>query len=267
MATPAVPSALRPNAPPSELKVPGRLVTTTAAGAEEAAASGAGGRGSSASPGPLAVPDSVSGTTDPFWRELLVHIEGADASHPAAAAGTAGGSDSQQQPRFAAAFQPAVLARLVAGMPAGVFTALVAGVAAAGTLPATRTAYLRCLEAAVHVLAAAEAEAAGDNSLSASQQVWQPRGAPPAASLAELAREPQLLPGLQACATAAAADGSGAAEAQAAAAAAGVARALLGSEPARAAVQAAAAASGGDAGAGGNGLVQQLEALAAAQQA
>ncbi len=263
MATPAVPSALRPNAPPSELKVPGRLVTTTAAGAEEAAGTGAAAR-SSTSPGPLTVPDSVSGTADPFWRELLRHIEGADAASQDAVAGpAASSSEGQQQQRFAAVFQPAVLAHLVAGMPAGVLTALVAGVAAAGTPPATRAAYLRCLEAAVHTLAAAEAEAAGDNSLSASQQVWQPRGAPPAASLAELAREPHLLPGLQACADAA---GMGVAEAAAAAAAAGVARALLASDPARMAVQ-AAAASGSDAEGGGSGLVQQLEALAAAQQA
>ena len=261
MATPAVPSALRPNAPPSELKVPGRLVTTTAAGAEDAAAGGAAGGRSGASPGPLAVPDSVSGTTDPFWRELLCHIEGADGASQEAAGAAAGGGNSQRQPRFAAAFQPAALARLVGGMPAGVLTALVVGVAAEGTPATTRAAYLRCLEAAVHALAAAEAEAAGENSLSASQQVWQPRGAPPAASLAELAREPQLLPGLQACAATA---GSGGAEAQAVEAAAGVARALLASEHGRAAVQGAAACG---AEGSGSGLVQQLEALAAARQA
>ena len=160
----------------------------------------------------LALPGCFMPPHLPFWRELLRHIEGADAASQNAAAGPA----------------------------------------AAGSL-----------EAALHALAAAEAEAAGDNSLSASQQVWQPRGAPPAASLAELAREPQLLPGLQACADAA---GAGVAEAAAAAVAAGVARALLASDPARAAVQ-AAAASGSDAEGGGSGLVQQLEALAAAQQA
>lgn len=261
MATPAVPSALRPNAPPSELKVPGRLVTTTAAGAEDAAAGGAAGGRSGVSPGPLAVPDSVSGTTDPFWRELLCHIEGADGASQEAAGAAGGGGNSQRQPRFAAAFQPAALARLVGGMPAGVLTALVVGVAAEGTPATTRAAYLRCLEAAVHALAAAEAEAAGENSLSASQQVWQPRGAPPAASLAELAREPQLLPGLQACAATA---GSSGAEAQAVEAAAGVARALLASEHGRAAVQGAAACG---AEGSGSGLVQQLEALATARQA
>lgn len=228
MATPAVPSALRPNAPPSELKVPGRLVTTTAAGEGAAAA---------ASPlPPLAVPEAVSGTADPFWRALLQHIEGADGSHE-------GASPAGQPPQFLAAFQPEPLARLVAAMPAGVLTALVHGLAAPGTPAPSRAAYLACLEGAARALAAAEQEVAGDN-LSASQQLWQPRGAPVAASLAELCREPQLVAGL--CAAAEGGHGQGAP------AAAAVAQLLLASEAGRAA---AAAAEGS--------LLADLEGLAA----
>lgn len=237
LATPAVPSALRPNAPPSMLRVPDRLVTTTAAGVD----AGAGGAS------PLAVPEAVSGTADPFWRELLRHIEGADSAHGGAAAGAA---------PFLSAFQQPALGRLLPAMPAGVLTALVTGLAAPGTPPASKLAYLRCLEAAVLALAAAEAEAAGDDSLSASQRVWQPRGAPLAASLAELCREPLLLSGLQATA----ADGNSE-EGACARAASAVAAALLGGEAGRAAVAAAARASE-EGGGGGAGLREQLEALA-----
>lgn len=215
MATPAVPSALRPNAPPSEMKAPGRLVTTTAAGADAAAG---------ATLSPLRVPETVSCTADPFWRDLLHHLESADGAHEVAQA--------QGPPQFMAAFEPPALARLVAAMPAGVLSVLVSGAAATSTPAASRAAYLQCLEAAVRALAAEEA--VGASALSASQQVWQPRGAPLAASLAELCREPQLVAGLQAGAQGAA-----------------VAHVLLGSEAARA----AAAEAGG-------GLLQQLEALA-----
>jgi hypothetical protein len=199
-------------------------VTTTAAGA------------AAAPPPPLAVPEAVSGTGDPFWRRLLAAVEGCDGD--------------EDEPSFVAAFQPATLARLVAGMPAAVVGALVAGAAAAATPPAPRAALLRCLEGAVQALAALEAEAAGDN-LTASQQAWQPRGAPAAASLAELCREPQLLAGLRACA-----EVPGARVAQAAAA---VAAALLGSEAALAALDAAAAAEPG-----GGSPQGQLQAVVAA---
>ena len=259
MATPAVPSALRPNAPPSELKAPGRLVTTTAAGETDAAAGGGsagGGAGRSAgaqparaSPGPLVIPEAVDGTGHPFWRELLAHIESADGAR-SPAPGAAAAAQQQRPPQFLAAFRPAALQRLLPAMPASVLTALVDGMAAADTPPACRAAYLRCLEAAVQALVAAE-EAAGDTSLSASQQVWQPRGQPLPASLRELAREPQLLLGLQA----AAGSGDGG---SAAAAAASVAGALLGSEAARAAVADAA---------GGQGLQDGLGALVRAQAA
>jgi hypothetical protein len=244
-----VPSALRPNAPPSELKAPERLVTTTAAGASAAAAAPA------PALAPLVVPEAVSGTADPFWRQLLQHIECADGSPQ---------QQQQAQPaEFLAAFQPAVLARLVAAMPAGILTALVAGVAAGSTPAAARASYLHCLEAAVVALAAAEAEAAGD-SLSASQQVWQPRGAPVAASLLELCGEPQLVSGLQVCVSAAAsaAGSSGGAEVRAAQAAAAVAAALLGSEASKAALAAADAAAGASAGAS----QEQLAAVVAAAQ-
>lgn len=253
MATPAVPSALRPNAPPSELKAPGRLVTTTAAGADAAAAgSGGGGAGAPrASPGPLVIPEAVDSTGHPFWRELLSHIESADGARSPAPGAAA---PPQRAPQFLSAFTPAALQRLLPAMPASVLTALVDGMAAADTPPACRAAYLRCLQAAVQALAAVAEEAAGDASqLSASQQVWQPRGQPLPASLLELAREVQLLPGLQA----AVGDGNGGSTA---AAAADVARALLGSEAARAAVAAAAAERGA-------GLQQGLEALAQAQAA
>lgn len=228
---PAVPSALRPNAPPSELKAPGRLVTTTAAGTADAAGSAAAAAAAAAaSPAPLVVPEAVNGTADPFWRDLLQHIESADGAHSP----PAGQLVAVQRPQFLSAFQPGALARLLPAMPASVLTALIHGVAADGTPPASKAAYLHCLAAAVKALAAAAAEGEGDASLSASQQVWQPRGAPVAASLAEVCREPQLLSGLQAAAAA----GSGE---EAAAAAAEVARALLSSEAAVAAVAAAAA--------------------------
>lgn len=257
--TPAVPSALRPDAPPSELRAPDRLVVSTAAGMSAAFCNPA-----AAEPIPaLSVPRSVSGTSDPFWRCLLQHLEAAEGGHPAAAAPTlaqAGeqpGQPGQEEPTgglsFEAAFEPAALAHLAAGMPASILTALVTGAAAPDTSAAARTAYLRCLARAAATLAAAEAEAAGDN-LSASQQVWAPRGAPAAASLPELCLEPQLL----ACLAAAAEAGRGAcaasAEAHAARAAAAVASALAGSEACRAALQA---------GSSGSEAWAQLEALAA----
>jgi hypothetical protein len=145
------------------------------------------------------------------------------------------------------AFEPAALARLVSNLPAGIVAALVAGVAADMTPAGVKAAYLECLRASVAALAAMEAEAAGDN-LSASQQVWQPRGAPVAASLAGLCSEPQLLSGLRACVEAgqAAGDSCATAGAQLAAAqsAAHVAAALLDSEVCVAALPAAVEAGG-----------------------
>ncbi|KAI3428047.1 hypothetical protein D9Q98_006432 [Chlorella vulgaris] len=217
----AAPSMPCSGAPPSDLKAPGRLVTTTATAGAAAAAS------------QLLVPESVSGTADPFWRCLLQHIECAE--------------DTDVRPAFMVAFEPAALARLVSNLPAGIVAALVAGVAADMTPAGVKAAYLECLRASVAALAAMEAEAAGDN-LSASQQVWQPRGAPVAASLAGLCSEPQLLSGLRACVEAgqAAGDSCATAGAQLAAAqsAAHVAAALLDSEVCVAALPAAVEAGG-----------------------
>lgn len=252
--TPAVPSALRPDAPPSELRAPDRLVTSTAAGVCAAGGGPAAGEPMLA----LAVPDSISGTSDPFWRRLLQHIEAADGSQTVATGtGERGSQPGAQQAAslgFEAAFEPAALARLAAGMPASILTALVTGAAAPTTPAPARAAYLRCLAEATAALAAAEAEAAGDN-LSASQQVWAPRGAPAPASLSELCLEPQLLACLKGAAEAGRGACAGSAEAQAARAAAAVASALRGSEACKAALQA---------GSGCADAWAQLEALAAA---
>ena len=232
--TPAVPSALRPNAPPSEFKAPGRLVTTTAAGASAAAAD-------SPLP-PLALPGRVEGgTSDPFWRRLVQHIEAAEEG---------GGGGGTALP-FEAAFEAAPLACLVASMPANILTVLVSELAAPGAPLARRTAVLRSLAAAVAALAAAEAKSCVD-SLTASQQVWQDRGAPLAASLSELCREPGLEAGLAACVEAA----RGGGDAALAASAAAVAGALVGSEACQAALAEA-----------GAGLRVQLEAALAAAAA
>ncbi|KAL4858571.1 Di-N-acetylchitobiase [Chlorella vulgaris] len=228
----AAPSMPCSGAPPSDLKAPGRLVTTTATAGAAAAAS------------QLLVPESVSGTADPFWRCLLQHIECAE--------------DTDVRPAFLVAFEPAALARLVSNLPAGIVAALVAGVAADMTPAGVKAAYLECLRASVAALAAMEAEAAGDN-LSASQQVWQPRGAPVAASLAGLCSEPQLLSGLQACVEAGHAAGNscatGGAQLVAAQSAAYVAAALLDSEVCVAALGATLEAGGAE------GPREQLSAI------
>ena len=98
---------------------------------------------------PLAVPtEGVSGgTADPFWRQLLVHLESGDQE---GSGGGSGGDGSALS--FLPAFQPEALPGLVSAMPASILTALVAGVAAVGTSPASRTTYLRCLEAAARAL-------------------------------------------------------------------------------------------------------------------
>lgn len=238
--TPAVPSALRPDAPPSELRAPGRLVTSTAAGASVAADQPA-----AAEPVPaLVVPESVSGTSDPFWRRLLQHIEAADGGCPAAAAPPTGEQHGQRgvqqvaaRPSFEAAFEPAALGRLASAMPASILTALVTGAAAPSTPAAARAARLRCLAGAAAALAIAEAEAAGDD-LSASQQVWAPRGAPAAASLPELCLEPQLLACLSAATEAGRGTPAGTAQAQAARAATAVAGAIVGSAACKAVLEA-----------------------------
>ena len=136
--TPAGAAALKPAAPPSDLKAPGRLVTNTAAGQA----------GRATKPAvplpPLEVPEAVSGTSDPYWRALLAHIEAADGPD----------QEQQQPPAFAAAFQPARLQQHASSMPAHIPAALLSGLCSDGVPAAAKAVEAQCLLAAVAFAAA-----------------------------------------------------------------------------------------------------------------
>eukprot|EP00887_Chlorella_sp_A99_P006092 scaffold22.g6092.t1 len=225
--TPGVPSALRPGGPATMERAPQRLVTTTAP---------------AELPPPLEVPPGVveGGTADAYWNALAQHIHQADSAAPA-------GGDEDGEPEgaapdlgFAAAFEPAALARHLPAVPAFIVTALVAG-AAGGAVPAARRACVHALRAVAEALAGAGPEEGGD--LSASQRPWvTSRTAPLPASLERLCGEEQLVPAMLAALAPAHMDEPGARGVALAALA--LTSALLRSGAGRAAL--AAGASGGE---------------------
>jgi actin-related protein len=193
--TPAVPSALRPAIPASNLKAPERLVTTTAAGeaqaqahanATAAAAAAAAVQGQQQ---PLVIPETVDGTGDDFWTLLLQHIE-AETSL----------SFTTTEPSFASAFQPEVLARLIHALPAFILDVLLmtANRNISGNNNNDKSkkqivaAAVRSLRATVDALAHLERAMTRDDA-TPSQKAWgEARSGSHTASLAGLCREPAL---------------------------------------------------------------------------
>jgi hypothetical protein len=168
----------------------------------------------------------VTDTCHPYWRCLADNLE-----YAAGESKEGEGLDTLLQ-ALDAAFEPARLAAQAHAMPASVLSAVVAGMGSRVAATPVRGAMMRFLSAALHALAgAAAAGAPADGDLTPSQLVWAaPRIAPVRASLAELCREPELLPALAACAARA---DAGVAEHAAASAALDVAVALLGSDETR----------------------------------
>jgi hypothetical protein len=190
--TPAVPSALRPALPASNLKAPERLVTTTAAGEAQAQAHAAATAATAAAEQqPLIIPETVEDTSDDFWTQVLQYIE---------AEITLSGS---VVPEFATAFQPEVLSRVIHALPAFILDALLmtvhrntesSGKAFTGKDKIVSAA-VHSLRATVDALAQVERGANaphGDDS-TPSQKAWgQARSGSHCASLTGLCREPAL---------------------------------------------------------------------------
>lgn len=187
--TPTVPSALRPSAPPSTVKAPGRLVTTTAAGEAAIAAAAAQNQQQQQRPvlQPLKVPETVEGTGDEYWMLLLQHIEA---------------DTTTTEPTFSAAFTPTALAHTIASLPAFILDALLAAAQGHSSEEGPKSeAAVRCLRSAVEALASLENGASGHGQdASASQRAWgSARSGSHAASLAGLCREPGFVEVLQQC--------------------------------------------------------------------
>ena len=191
---PAVPTALKPAAPASIPKAPQRLVTTTATGTTPA------GTAAAAQLPPLDVPPGAVelGTSDPYWRRMVQHIEAADCTPVAGAGFSLEGAAAEPDLSFAAAFNAAAVERHISALPAFVVSALV-GVAVHTVHPALRAVCLHSLQHVTEALAAAEAaRGAGGNQqaeeeIEASQRPWVvDRTAPLVASMEGLCREPQL---------------------------------------------------------------------------
>jgi hypothetical protein len=193
--TPAVPSALRPDNPASNLKAPERLVTTTAAGEAQAQAHADATAAAAAATAsvlqPLIIPEAVvDGTGDEFWTLLLQHIE--------AETIPTGTSD----PAFTAAFQPDVLSRVIHALPAFIVDALLMTVhrnkgAESKDKKRIIVAAVRSLRATVEALGHVEHSHGSVSSTAddatASQKAWgEVRSGSQKVSLDLLCREPTL---------------------------------------------------------------------------
>jgi hypothetical protein len=201
--TPAVPSALRPAFPASNLKAPERLVTTTAAGEAHAQAhvDAAAAASAVAVQQPLIIPEAVDGTGDDFWTLLLQHIE-AETCIPTDGA-------SMNEPSFMPAFQHGTLARVIHALPAFIVDALLMTVhrncnsnGEVGCIGKKRVAAaaVRSLRATVDALDHLERRCAFGEDATSSQKAWgEARSGSHCASLAGLCREPALFEVLKNC--------------------------------------------------------------------